>query len=486
MKSAGTAPGASPADRALRRLLPRTLTRVPPSADWRWALVETVFVMTLAIFASALARPSDPFWTAAAFPWLWLVAALLALRYGSVHAVLAMLIALVAWLLLDTWGAGLGEFPRLSFLGGLVLALLAGEFSDVWGARLHRGESVNAYLDERLRALTQHHFLLSVSHDRLEQELLSRPFTLRETLFALRQATRRRPRTGETPLPLGDWLLQLVAKAGRLEAAALFALRNGHLDESPVAVFGEFGALEGGRRGLDSSDPMLAAALQAGELMHVQSEPFIDSDRPSRYVVCAPLVASDGKVLGLLAVERMAFTALTLETLQFLTVLLAYYADSLEHGEGVRALQAAYARLPDEFAVELARLRRLLAVAFVRSSLVAFNLPEDARAADEWVARFDRMRRSVDLAWLHVEGRRRTLLLLLPLTFAQGVDGYLERIQRVLRDDYGTDLGSAGITLRTQELDERPLVEQLRGFVERDGQGRAADESRSRSDGNRP
>jgi len=465
----GAAPAANPAERALRRLLPRTLTRLRPTADWRWALVETFAVMAVAIAFSALVRPEDPLWTASGFPWLWLVAAILALRYGSVHAVLAMGAALAGWLLLDTWRAPLGDFPRVSFLGGLVLALIAGEFSDVWNARLYQGQSVNAYLDERLRALTQSHFLLSVSHDRLEQELLSRPFTLRETLFSLRQVTRQRPRTWETPLPAGDWLLQLLAQASRLESAALFAVRNGRLDDAPVAVLGEFGTVEDGRRvqQLDLSDPMLEAALQGGELMHVQSEPFVDSDRPSRYVVCAPIVASDGNVLGVLAVERMAFTALALETLQFLTVLLAYYADSLEHGEGVRAVQAAFERCPDEFAVELVRLQRLLTVAFVRSSLVGFSLPADAREAEEWAARFERMRRSIDIGWVNAAGGRRDLVLLLPLTHAQGIDGYIDRIRRTVREQYGVDLGSAGIAVRSAELDERPPVEQLQAFLTR-------------------
>jgi len=471
MKLPGTAgPKTSSAERALRRLLPRTLTRVRPSVDWRWALVETTLVMAVAVFFSALVRAEDPMWTASPFPWLWLVAAILALRYGSVHAVIAMGVALAGWLLLDSWRAPLGEFPRVSFLGGLVLALIAGEFSDVWNARLNQGQSVNAYLDERLRALTQSHFLMSISHDRLEQELLARPFTLRETLFTVRQVTRQRPRTAEEPLPAGDWVLQLLAQASRLDAAALYALRDGRLDPQPVAVFGKFGAAEeqadGGAR-LDLDDPMLTAALESGELMHVQSEPFVDTDKPSRYVVCAPVVASGGQVLGVVAVERMAFTALTLETLQFLTVLLAYYADSLEHGEGVREIQAAFARCPDEFAVELVRLQRLLATAFVRSSMVAFALPADAREADEWVARFERLRRSIDLAWLHVVGQKRELLLLLPLTYAQGVDGYVDRIQRSVREQYGTDLGSAGIVVRSAELDERAPAAQLQAFLGR-------------------
>lgn len=456
---------ASPAgaEQRLRQMLPRTLTRLRPSTDWRWALLETTLVMLAAIAASAWLRPHDPLWTAAPFPWLWLVAAVVALRYGSVHAVWAMGLALAAWLLLDAYRAPLGDFPRAGFIGGLVLALLAGEFSDVWNLRLAQSQHVTAYLNERLQALTQSHYLLAVSHDRLEQELLARPFSLRETLFALRQTIGLRQRDG-APLVAADWLLNLLAQACRLEAAAIFPVRDGRAVGPAAATFGRWEASPAGEA--PAEDPMLAAALARGELMHVQSEPMFEADRPSRYVVAAPVVCADGRILAVLLVERMAFTALTLETLQFMTVLAAYYADSVDSAGAVAEVQARFPDCPPDFAAELARLRRLLQSAFVRSSLVAFRLPADPAAAAEWAQRLQQVRRGLDLAWLHARGEGRVLLLLLPLTAGAGVSGFLQRAAATLRGSVGLDYAAAGITVRSAEVTEAPIAQQLAVLLE--------------------
>ncbi len=448
----------SAAERAARRLLPRTVTLWKPSPDWRVAMAEALLLMGASIALSWLLNPSDPFWVEGGFPWLWLAAAILALRYGSVIGVFAMAFALAGWFLLNGYGSVTGEFPRASFLGGLILALIAGEFSDVWNARLAQAQAVNAYIDERLHALTHNHFLLSVSHERLEQELIGRPFTLRDMFAALRGRVLREDARGEA-LPAAAWLLQLLAQTCRLECAALFAIEDAHLKPRAVATIGDFGAL-------DESDPMLAAALESGQLAHVQSEPFVEGDRPSRYIVCAPALTSSGRLLGVLVVRAMPFTALTLETLQLATVTLAYYADSIDHAEATRPLLAAYPDCPGDFALELVRMQRLLATAAIRSSLVAF-VARDARATADWFARIDRLRRTVDVAWSHTEGGLRLLLVLLPLTAQPGLAGYLERIGRALREQYGADLESAGLTVRTTEVGEAPLPQQLAAFLER-------------------
>lgn len=462
-----------PAQRALGRLVPRAVM-VGRRADWRLALIETVAVMLLAIGLSVWLRPADPLWTGAGFAWLWLVVALMALRYGSAHGVLGMAIALAAWLLLDSFDLARGEFPRASFLGGLVLALVAGAFADRWHVQLAQGRAVNAYLDERLQVLTHHHFLLSVSHDRLEQELLTRPFTLRETLYTLRQLLRAG--AGGQELPAADWLLQMLARTCRVESAALFPIRALQVEQRPAASMGGFGSgTTPGETGrgelvdglLDHADPMLLAALESGQLMHVQSAPFVDADQPSRYAICAPLASSDGTTHAVLVVERIAFTALTLENLQFITVVLAYYADGLDPAQQTTPLLAAYPRCPSDFALELGRAQRLLLASFLSSSLVACRLPTEAGQAEDVAARLQRLGRNLDVYWLHAEAGRRVLLALLPLTDAGGFNGYSERVARQWREQYGEDLAAAGVNLFSAELDEGALAPQIGSLLER-------------------
>jgi polysaccharide biosynthesis protein PelD len=432
--------------------MPRALNLATPRNDVQRASLETIGVMALAVGFSWAVHPQDPFWTQSGFPWLWLASTMIALRSGSMLGAAAVGVALACWFALATTGMVSGEFPRSNFLGGLILALLAGEFSDVWNARLNQSNAVNAYVDERLHALTHHHFLLSVSHDRLEQELIARPYTLREMLNTLRRLVLPEHRKNDT-LPGAAVLLQLLAQSCRLETVALFELRERQLQNTASAVLGDFS-------GIDTSDAMLAVALESGQLTHVQSQPFVDVDEPSRYMVCAPVLTSSGQLLGVLVVERMAFTALTLETLQFLTVLLAYYADTVEHAPSTQPIIDKYPRCPMEFAVELVRLKRLLEAAFIRSNLVAFAAPTGAATA-EWFLRIDRLKRNVDLGWEHTHEGQRILLMLLPLTDETGVAGYLDRINQMVREQYGTELGTEGIAVHIFDLDDTPALEQL-------------------------
>jgi hypothetical protein len=108
--------------------------------------------------------------------------AILAMRYGSTLGVVAVATMLGGWYLLmhghqedeaQAVVSAAQAFPQAYFLGGLVLTLLCGQFAEVWNARSRRLRGVNAYLEERLTMLTKNHFLLRLSHERLEQDLLS-------------------------------------------------------------------------------------------------------------------------------------------------------------------------------------------------------------------------------------------------------------------------------------------------------------------------
>jgi len=470
----------SAADRAARRLLPRTLTLWRPQPDWRLAAAESMVLMLIALALSAWARPADPFWTGVGFPWLWLISTVIALRYGALLGVVALGIALGGWFVLDALGSMVMAFPRVSFLGALVLALIAGEFSDVWNARLNQAQAVNAYVDERLQVLTHNHFLLSLSHERLEHEMISRPYTLRETLTTLRALllqpgtspasargapTEAEPAASE-PLPGTSWLLALLAQLCRLESAALYAIVDDNLQTTPQAVAGN--PVE-----LDASDGMLITALESGQLTHLRSILDIDlgfGDREgaaSRYVVCAPVVSSRGRTLGVLVVARMAFTALNEETLQLLTVALSYYADGIDQAQIAGPVLARHPQCPPEFAVELGRLARLYERTALDSSLVAMVTANDNADGREALARIQSLRRTLDLHWESTREERRVLLALLPLTDRPGTQGYLDRVNTRLRELYGRDLAALDVAVFTAAVDEREPLGQLQALLDR-------------------
>lgn len=447
---------ASPAPGSFVGIIQSAVNLGRSRAGW-WPMAEVVGFVGGAIALSCWLHPSDPLWVASSFPWLWLIAALIALRYGALTGTAAMGLALAAWFLVMHDASGT-VFPRLSFLGGLTLVLIAGEFSDVWNARLERERAVNTYLDERLHALTHNHFLLRLSHERLEQELIARPQTLRESLSAL-----RKPMTEDLErlrvLPGAQALLDLLVHSCRLENASLHTMERDRPAESAVASLG-------GESQCVRSDPLVRAAIESGHLMHVQTEALRDADL-SRYLICAPVVSSSGRWLAVLLVRRMPFAALTNETLQLMTVLLAYYADEVDKTVVTRELLAQQPNCPSEFALELVRLRRVFAVSGVESSMVAFVFQRGPTPPAEWIARITRRLRSVDVAWA-VEGLpAATLLVLLPLTGAAGVAGYLERLAKAIHEQYSCDFVQAGIAVHQALIDASAAQAQLAAFLER-------------------
>ena len=143
-----------------------------------WVWLETV-LLTLVAFALAwLAEPSNPFFIGAMFPWIVFAPVLLALRYGVLPGVASCALLAALWFAAHT-RLSPGDPPALYLLGALILTMICGEFADIWKGKLRRLEMTNRYLDQRLEQITKQHYLLMLSHDRLEHDQLAKPFTLR-------------------------------------------------------------------------------------------------------------------------------------------------------------------------------------------------------------------------------------------------------------------------------------------------------------------
>lgn len=153
---------------------------------------------------------------------MWLLPLFVALRYGTVAGLGGAL------LLVGAWGVFYGRlplidvFPRDFFVGGFITMLVAGQFSDTWATRLSQARTSNTYLSERLSVLTNNQFLLRLSHDQLEQDLLVRPATLRDALARLRDMMLEdSASTPDAPLPGAQRFLETITQACQIEAAQI-------------------------------------------------------------------------------------------------------------------------------------------------------------------------------------------------------------------------------------------------------------------------
>lgn len=431
-----------------------------PKQYSRQALYEVLIFTLGSLAVAALTHPDDPLLTRLAFPWLWLVSTILALRYGTLAAFGSVGLLAGAWVLYQLIAPEMMPFPSSYFMGGLVLSLVAGEFSDIWSARLQRVREANLYLNERLESLTRRHYLLRLSHERLEQDLLVKPLTLRDSLVAMRRSLANEPVRNPHDLPEAATLLNLLSQNCQLEVAALHSVIDGQVRSQPVASLGEVAPL-------NPSDPLVTYALDHKELCHIQSDALQDSR--TVYLVAAPLVTVDGRCFGVLVVERLPFLSLNPESLQFMSVILGYYSDSIGVPEAsFEVLQLLLGQeCPVEFGAEILRLDHLFRISGLVSSVAALVIP-NTPLRNDLVAEARRQRRQMDIIWDLQLPDREILLTVMPLDSDAAVTGYFLRTEKWLKDLFGfKTLADAGIAVHAKRIGEMPPAELLHALLDR-------------------
>jgi len=413
------------------------LRKLSPTPRPAWIWLETIGISALALGSGVLLSPNDPLFVHAEFPWTWFAPILLALRYGALPGVAAAGLILCAWLSGLQFGLTTeAAFPKLYFLGGLLATLLCGEYAGLWRVRVRRVQEVNGYIDHRLEDLTQRLYLQRLSHDRLEQSLINKPVTLRDALQKLRVFILEHAHADE-PLPAAQQFLSFLAQFCQLEVASL------HLMDGRKTPRAALAASVGGASELLRDDSLVNFALENQVLSHIQ---HLEGDQTalSRYLLVAPIRTSLSQTRGLLAVERMPFFALNEETLQTLTVLLAYYADHLIAAEAAIPVREILPDCPELFAEEVLKLARIERDTGIPSHIVALSFGRSPKQKDGY-ALVQRMQRSLDLVWELEEGEVKIMLTLMPLAGPQAVQGYLSRIEAALQDQFGVDFVAARI-----------------------------------------
>lgn len=426
---------------------------VAPLRQHRMVWLEVTVITLSAVALGIFFQHDDPFQIRGEFPWIWLAPVLLALRYGVAPGFVSSLLLIAVWQLMDYLSETREVFPEQFFLGGLIMVLVCGEFSAVWSTRLRRAEETNQYLDERLSRITLRHLLLRLSHDRMEQEILTKPVTLRDALGGLRQLTAEQ---SDARLPAAAPLAQLLTQYCQLESAAIFVPKDGG-GYARVCAVGE-------PPELSADDPLLCYALEQKTLSHLQLEGVAEGALASPYLVVAPILTSEKTLLGVLAIERMPFLALNAENLQMLSVMLGYYADCVNDAGSTRKFKAVLPAAPADFAAEFSRLLHLQRAFGINSYIVALPFDNDEHGRQA-VANLTRIRRGLDVAWQVTVGGRVWTVNLMPLANGAAVEGYLLRIESMLQDYIQIGLEEWRLTPIRIGLDEADPLESLKNTL---------------------
>jgi polysaccharide biosynthesis protein PelD len=408
-------------------------------------LTESLCALAAAVGINLWLDSSDPLGVDAGFPWIWFVPAIFTLRYGSLVGIIQTFALVVLWFEYVRFFGPLNQpFPKQFFLGGFALVLILGQYSDVFRSRIIKTKEANGYLEDRLRAITRNHYLLRLSHQRLEHELLVKPVTLRDSLDAvLPLAQQDAGRMTQTQALMG-----LIAQNCEIESATLFEAVGNELLPTPVAHIGDMA-------NLTMSDPLVVRALFEKKLIHVRSEQA--TIFTSEYLVAAPIVGSNGSLLGMLVVTNLPFLALNSENLQLMTVMLGYYADALLASHAIRPIRIVFPACPPDFALELVRTKRLYDEAKIESSLLAFRVPH-GQVNNSLFDYLQRTRRQTDFSWDFNTPDEFVHILLMPLAGYAAVEGILQRIEGDLRTKFNLDFTIARIVTHYQAIDRVEVI----------------------------
>lgn len=431
--------------------------RASSSVSW----LETLLLSGLAIGLGLWLSPEDPLMVEAAFPWVILAPLLLGMRYGFMNGLASAAMLVLALFLCRAYGDAMyQEVPGSFIVGVLVSGMLVGEFRDIWERRLERLDLANDYRQLRLDEFTRAHYILRISHDRLEQRVAGTDQSLRSSLLGLRSQLRALPRGDDALVALAGSILSLLAMYGSFRVAGLYRISaQGRIDVEALSSIGEVSPLL-------HDDLLVRLCLKRGELVSVREALLERGEhrQHSMYQACIPLVDTEGRVLAMLAVEQMPFFAFNERTLSLLMILAGHIADLLLSDPLALQLQDSDAQAFSQ------NLKRSLIDAqqhSLEAYLYGFEL-EPTDHLDELLRLIEGSQRGLDLQLKLSNQRGKTcVLVLLPLTSAEGAQGYLLRLHSLLRERFGLEQGleSLGVTTHAYDLDARNERQALRHFL---------------------
>lgn len=420
---------------------------------WLEALLITFGALALGYFFNR----SDPFFVDGDFPWVWFSPLLIALRYGIAPGMVSVISICLTYLAMLKLGLLTGDFPTTYMLGGVLMTLISGQFSTLWDQRLRRANQLSSHAGERFEQLSRAYFMVRLSHDRLEQNLISRPVTLRDAMMDLRMLLA--VRGGELDKETGTALISILVQYCSLESASLYPCSKGVPQNKPLASCGRGAPLH-------KDDLLLRSVLEKGTTAY-QSVDRIATGERSTYLVAAPLYTSTGNMRAVLLINDMPFLSLHRETLQILGVLLAYAADHAEAAVTAHTVLAIYPDCPLMFACELIKMIRLKRDLDVGTSLVIVNISPTPRLEQLCIA-LERQQRGLDHTWRRNLGWGVQFVTLMPFSGMAAVEGYLTRVDSMLLKQFGISAGTEGISTKSYQVGSGEPFEQLADLLAED------------------
>jgi len=433
------------------------------NANAKYPWVETVMITAIFFAVGVLTHPEDPLLTKGAFPWSVFAIILIGMRYGSSEAFASAVALHVAAGLHTLYTAtGLWPLPLAFSLGLMICSLLVGEFRDNWEQKTEKLERSNEYRQARLEEFTHSYHVLKISHDSLEQEHAGKRNSLRSALLSARAELQ-----DANPETIGNLLLELLSTYISARGASYHQVSDTIISADPDATLGK-------AEPLNQDDPMLRKAVAGLSTVSVKPEDTasLGSRELGAPMVIIPVVDAYQRLHGVVAINQIPFFSLTEKNLQLASIIASRFADYLRASERVPTSETAAIADAESEALYWFTYQTLRCLDQAnRYGLPAHLLLNEfgnASDANDYVATVKSETRGLDytLSWKAPDGRT-YLLMLLPLTNADGVNMFMGRFDRYIETAHGVGLLDAEISTHRMHIKQDSDLDSITRFFDR-------------------
>ena len=200
---------------------------------------------------------------------------------------------------------------------------------------------------------------------------------------------------------------------------------------------------------LEPHDELFELMVETRSMAHVAGSD-VSLERQSQQLIVAPLIASNSQILGVLAVTKLPFYSLNVESLQMMAVTLGYYADHILNNDDVARLRQHLPTIPATYAEELARMVRMQRKVGITSHIVVMTFAGSFK--DEIPTQFLRIKRGLDLYWQSFVNGNPVIAILMPFASASAKDGVFQRVEGWLQSTFGGSSDSLHIHFRVIDI----------------------------------
>lgn len=416
---------------------------------------ETIIVTAVLLGLCYWMNPRNPFYIHGIFPWPWLASVVIALKYGFGPSVLSVAIITASLIFFQmSLGTSLSSVHQSYLLSGFILTFLCAIFSSSWIRRVNSAEELEAYSEGRLNNLSRSYYMLYISYRYLEENLITKPVSLRNIMLDLQQPLIHQQ--GILTPEIAQRFLQITLQISAATIAAIYRYENKAFILEPLARVGDIGEL-------NRDDPLITICKETMETSY-RSITSLEDMNKSNYLIVLPMLDEKNVLKAILVVKEMPFWKLSNETLRILSILVAYFMGEVTMAN--LSLDVDNLRdIPPEFGLELRKLLRLKKQIDVDSALVAIMVSDELRDHNV-IESLKTQQRGLDLPWQRQMDNYDVMITLMPLTNSTGIHGYLTRINKFYKSNLGLEIDQKKIKSRYLQLSDLPPKAMIEKFID--------------------